>query len=711
MISALDIHIRAQTKIEGENDWYGILDVSASDDDDKIKKQYKRLALQTHPDKNRFSGAEGAFKLISDAWSVLSDKDKKRSYDQKRFGGSSGAHQNSFEANANGTYGTSTVSSMNGFFWQNFGPAPPTNGRPSYCPEPDTFWTYCDSCQMVFQYSREHANQTPARHLCRTVFVALEIPPPTASIYYNVANTMDPNSNMDDAQGTRVPYGSNRNFDPTLQPFFSSVGSAHTSRYPVQQTHEPARKEEVAEANVARTEEATKRKHEQASSSLGSSNSAAKAVHRKTSATKEMEAEKTRRCINNSNKVVGQSTSSAADGPQMHPAKRNPADGPQMHPAKRKPGSSIGTSGAKRRKMSSDDHTSANANTSFGKVFLQLEPEILGFKMEKMKLQIRDKLEEFKSRRANIENKGKLHVGLEEKEKTWKWTKPEIRIVYIRRNRKEHRKEPGVDAVGACSSHQHLVGKCSSLDQVPSPDEGSCEMPVPEADFYTFGDHSEGSFQNGQIWAAYDEEDGMPRYYALIRKVLSTHPFKVRLAFLKAKDCSEFGTSNWISYGYSKTCGNFTVGESKNTDQLNTFSHVLTWEKGPGGIIRIFPRKGDIWALYQNWSPEWNSCTPDDTIYKYDLVQVLDSYNPSTGISVTPVVKVPGFVSVFRPLLDSTKSRTIPKEEMLRFSHQVPFHVLTGKEAENSPKGCYELDPGSTPKELLQVVPQSDSVK
>uniref|UniRef100_J3L7B2 J domain-containing protein n=1 Tax=Oryza brachyantha TaxID=4533 RepID=J3L7B2_ORYBR len=105
MISALDTHIRAQTKIGGENDWYGILDVSAFDDDDKIKKQYKRLALQTHPDKNRFSGAEGAFNLISDAWSVLSDKNKKRSYDQKRSGGSSGVYQNSFKSNANGTPG------------------------------------------------------------------------------------------------------------------------------------------------------------------------------------------------------------------------------------------------------------------------------------------------------------------------------------------------------------------------------------------------------------------------------------------------------------------------------------------------------------------------------------------------------------------------------------------------------------------------------
>ena len=62
-------------------------------------------------------------------------------------------------------------------------------------------------------------------------------------------------------------------------------------------------------------------------------------------------------------------------------------------------------------------------------------------------------------------------------------------------------------------------------------------------------------------------------------------------------------------------------------------------------------------------------------------------------------MEVPGFVSVFKPLSDPAKSRRIPTEEMMRFSHQVPFHI------QDSPKVCYELDPASTTKELLQVVP------
>ncbi|KAL0657460.1 hypothetical protein Bca4012_078045 [Brassica carinata] len=67
-----------------ESDCYGILGVDTLSDDEAVKKQYKKLALLPHPDKNRLSGAEGAFKLVLDAWSLLSDKAKRVSYDHQK---------------------------------------------------------------------------------------------------------------------------------------------------------------------------------------------------------------------------------------------------------------------------------------------------------------------------------------------------------------------------------------------------------------------------------------------------------------------------------------------------------------------------------------------------------------------------------------------------------------------------------------------------
>ncbi|MCD9640449.1 hypothetical protein HAX54_025754 [Datura stramonium] len=47
--------------------------------------------------------------------------------------------------------------------------------------------------------------------------------------------------------------------------------------------------------------------------------------------------------------------------------------------------------------------------------------------------------------------------------------------------------------------------------------------PVPES----MNDRSESCFKDNEVWAAYDADDGMPRFYALISKVLSREPFKV----------------------------------------------------------------------------------------------------------------------------------------------------------------------------------------
>ncbi|KAG7543667.1 DnaJ domain [Arabidopsis thaliana x Arabidopsis arenosa] len=80
----IDVYISASNEGESEADWYGVLGVDSLADDEIVKKNYKQLALLLHPDKNKCYGAEGAFKLVSEAWCLLSDKVQRASYDQRR---------------------------------------------------------------------------------------------------------------------------------------------------------------------------------------------------------------------------------------------------------------------------------------------------------------------------------------------------------------------------------------------------------------------------------------------------------------------------------------------------------------------------------------------------------------------------------------------------------------------------------------------------
>ncbi|KKK13172.1 hypothetical protein P175DRAFT_0513771 [Aspergillus ochraceoroseus IBT 24754] len=65
--------------------FYEILCLETSATDGEIKKAYRKLSLLTHPDKNGYDGADEAFKMVSRAFQVLSDPDKKSKYD--KFGG------------------------------------------------------------------------------------------------------------------------------------------------------------------------------------------------------------------------------------------------------------------------------------------------------------------------------------------------------------------------------------------------------------------------------------------------------------------------------------------------------------------------------------------------------------------------------------------------------------------------------------------------
>jgi molecular chaperone DnaJ len=78
--------------MSAKRDYYEVLGVSKTSSTDEVKKQYRKLALKFHPDRNNSSDAPEHFKEISEAYAVLSNTEKRQLYDQHGHAGVDGRY-------------------------------------------------------------------------------------------------------------------------------------------------------------------------------------------------------------------------------------------------------------------------------------------------------------------------------------------------------------------------------------------------------------------------------------------------------------------------------------------------------------------------------------------------------------------------------------------------------------------------------------------
>nr|XP_011463261.1 PREDICTED: uncharacterized protein LOC105351197 [Fragaria vesca subsp. vesca] len=660
-LATLDVYTSAEKGKNGEVNWYKVLGVEPLADQETVQRQFRKLALLQHPDRNKSVGAEGAFQLLHEARRVLSEK-KVGVSDAKSWMPTTGLHDffKRDERSATPSMPSATPAEPCATPPEPFAtPTMPranatkpcaTGTKPCEAPtkpysishaqkgQKSTFWTICSCCMMYFEYLRVFLNHKLQCHNCQQHFIAYKIPPPKNA-------------------------SKSKPFDPPQQKF--SQPSMPNNPQKFSQPGMPNNPSGSGRTHAAGTEMRSKGISSIFFNSAGVQNVQARA-----------------------------STSSQAGGSAHSYGVKPRRKRYQRQQMPTKVGMGNGrvamNNGFGSPKFSSGrERPDAALNHRFNCIRDLSLVELQNVLLKKAKKELVEKLD--KSSNPSVPKTADADV-----------------------------KEKGLKEAVAPDAKADMTGSRVSVDaedmpsQISPPanshvdsdveDGNTNSMSVPDPDFHDFdNDRTEKSFASDQVWAVYDDDDGMPRYYAMIHSIISLKPFKIRISWLNSKTNHELAPLDWVACGFPKTSGDLRIGKHGVYKYLHSFSHKVKWTKGRRGAVRIYPGKGDVWALYRNWSPDWDQLTPDEVIHKYDMVQVLEDYDEERGVSIVPLVKVAGFKTVFRQHSDRRLIRTIPRKEMFRFSHQVPYYLLSGLEGENAPKGCLELDPASTPLELLQV--------
>ncbi|XP_057428764.1 uncharacterized protein LOC130722141 [Lotus japonicus] len=643
MLVVCDVHCSAEQKFSGAaRDWYKILQVEVTADDATIKKQYRKFALQLHPDKNKFAGAEAAFKLIGEAQTVLLDREKRTVFDRNvhRFPMYRNAmpshHQQQGQRNFNPVMQTSVRP-----VFTNLNPPQQQPSRPPSQPGPgvnggrSTFWTVCSFCSHRYEYYKEVLNRSLRCQHCNKPFIAYEV---------NIQSTTPTTNSSQQAFGQQN-YGQNQGA------FKAGVGSPVNLH--AQRSNAEYYQKKATTSNASVKPNGKRRRKQAAESSedsIGSTDSDdeddilnGNDGFPDTSSYRE---EQRRRSTRQKHQVSYKENRSDDD------------DEESFHASKRGKGSASpcasGETSGEAAKLNNQNGLAAD-----------LKDDQKGVK-QKQNNYAEDNLEN-----TNVETKGR-----------------------------------GKDAPG--SSKIDVASERLTSKSTNGPDV----FVYPDPEFSDFDkDKKEECFAAGQIWAIYDDIDGMPRFYATIRKVFPPG-FKLEITWFEP-DPDDDDEVKWSTEQLPISCGKYKLGSTETTEDHLMFSHLVLCQKIGRSIFKVYPRKGETWALFKNWDIKWYMDVESHRQYDMEIVEILSDYIEGVGVVVSYLAKLKGFVSLFCPTMKGANHTfQIPSVDLFRFSHRIPSFKMTGQERAGVPVGSYELDPVSLPTNLEEIdVPKDFEVK
>ncbi|XP_071723818.1 uncharacterized protein [Rutidosis leptorrhynchoides] len=277
--------------------------------------------------------------------------------------------------------------------------------------------------------------------------------------------------------------------------------------------------------------------------------------------------------------------------------------------------------------------------------------------------------------------------------------KPEVIIQHTGCSKPSDKLKPPTGSVEAEVKKSHVQAKDDVI--VIEEDSGTEyqdpeEFEIPDPEFFRFDTaKSPTNVKVDQIWSLYCEEDGLPKYYAQITRIELTPELKLHIRWLESRK-EQSGLKLWLDKKIPACTGRYKIGDHADFKSTDAFSHLVNFEpaaKGENEYI-ISPRKGEVWALYRDWSVYME--LSDLEKCAYDIVEVVSE--TAMQISVHCLERVNGFNTVYKIRMEGKlpSTRIIPRTEMLRFSHQIPYFRLSSEKG-GSLRGFLELDPCALP--------------
>ncbi|XP_024390463.1 uncharacterized protein [Physcomitrium patens] len=670
-LAVLDVHIMAQMKAgsnSNETDWYGILQVEPMSDDNTIKKQYRKLALLLHPDKNKSMGAEAAFKMIGEAFGVLSDRGKRGLYDLKRSGESNVSHVKE-----------PSKASYPAYHAKYQPTAQATPGPGAQAPHPSlTFWTSCPLCRMQYQHLRTYLNYQLLCQTCHKPFLAKDInaaPVNGASPFAGWTRSSFDNSGPIPASS--VPPGPKRaepfNFQnpghthfrtPATPGGMAENGHAHipgdvdparsgnigpgvagvpskasAAASLVQEAYGKAQKDRVdAESELKRKErEKDKQLRQQEKDALKKAREDAKAK------------EAFERLMNKRREAIDQEAKQHAarrdtSRKRLNKRKREQDDEDASPTTKVNP--TRRSSRSKRRVaygLNGRDDDNFDDASEEKKLRISANGVDAGFgiSVEKGKFTTNSDDEDIGIVRIHVSgcvkerSSGSVFVNDTR-------SKDSLQQRLAERFRRDLTVKLGkapnlpnvVDRLKLKHQEAHHLAHSFDIpdkDAPAVPGSEECVISVPDPDFHAFdADRTEAHVKKNQVWAVFDETDGMPRFNCQVTKVRRT-PFTVYGSWLEPIHPLK-GTFRWLDDRDLSICtGEFQPGDVAKFDQINMFSHLMP-TRACKNLYEVYPKRSEVWAIYRDCDKDVPKSNADGSvIFRCKFVENKSDFSAVTG--------------------------------------------------------------------------------